>query len=179
MALLPDHQQTVWTFEDYDGLHFGRGAVLCAGDAVVWIGLPRAEGWPDSAGMAFAVRAGCAPVLRRGGAAALAADRLGRHFRHGHCPGQLPFRLIGVSSFFQSVLMACHAIPRGHTASYADLAAAAGSPGATRAVGSAMARNPIPLVIPCHRIVRRGGDVGRYGGGMEMKRWLLEREGAL
>jgi methylated-DNA-[protein]-cysteine S-methyltransferase len=66
----------------------------------------------------------------------------------------------------------------GQTATYKDLAVLAGNPGAVRAVGSAMATNPIPIVVPCHRVLRTGGALGGYGGGPEVKAWLLRLEGA-
>jgi methylated-DNA-[protein]-cysteine S-methyltransferase len=65
----------------------------------------------------------------------------------------------------------------GQTRSYAELAELAGSPRASRAVGSAMATNPIPIVVPCHRVLRTGGSLGGYGGGLEVKRYLLALEG--
>ena len=65
----------------------------------------------------------------------------------------------------------------GHTTSYAGLAALAGSPRAVRAVGTACATNPIPVVVPCHRVVRSDGSMGRYRGGEEAKHALLELEG--
>jgi methylated-DNA-[protein]-cysteine S-methyltransferase len=67
----------------------------------------------------------------------------------------------------------------GHTVSYKQLAEQAGSPKASRAIGSAMATNPIPIIVPCHRVLRTGGDLGGYGGGLDAKRWLLRHEGAL
>jgi methylated-DNA-[protein]-cysteine S-methyltransferase len=70
-------------------------------------------------------------------------------------------------------------VPFGQTISYKQLAARAGSPQASRAIGSAMATNPIPIVVPCHRVLRTGGDLGGYGGGLDAKRWLLHHEGAL
>ena len=82
------------------------------------------------------------------------------------------------SEFQQAVLHACRRIPYGKTASYADLARAAGRPGAARAAGSTMARNPMPIVIPCHRVVRADGHIGEYGaGGPEAKRAVLHAEG--
>jgi methylated-DNA-[protein]-cysteine S-methyltransferase len=71
------------------------------------------------------------------------------------------------------------AVPFGHTVSYKQLAERTGSPRASRAIGGAMATNPIPIVVPCHRVLRTGGDLGGYGGGLETKRWLLRHEGAL
>ena len=70
--------------------------------------------------------------------------------------------------------------PRGQTCTYGELAERVGAPRAARAVGSALARNPVPLLIPCHRVVRSGGDIGKYGmGGAQIKKQLLRREGAL
>ena len=70
-------------------------------------------------------------------------------------------------------------VPDGETASYAEMAIAAGSPRAYRAAGSACGSNPIPVVVPCHRVVATGGGLGGYGGGLDMKRFLLKLEGAL
>ena len=69
-------------------------------------------------------------------------------------------------------------ISYGTTASYGQVARAVGNPRAVRAVGSACARNPVPLVVPCHRVVRSDGSLGRYGGGEDAKRLLLELEAA-
>ena len=68
------------------------------------------------------------------------------------------------------------AIPTGETRSYAEIAAALGRPTATRAVGSANGRNPVWIVVPCHRVVRADGALGGYGGGLDRKQWLLEHE---
>ncbi|HJX37833.1 MAG TPA: methylated-DNA--[protein]-cysteine S-methyltransferase [Anaerolineae bacterium] len=81
------------------------------------------------------------------------------------------------SPFQWSVLMAERTIPRGFVTSYRRLAAHVGRPQAYRAVGTALARNPFPLVIPCHRTVRGDGSLGGFGGGLPMKRALLEMEG--
>jgi methylated-DNA-[protein]-cysteine S-methyltransferase len=70
-------------------------------------------------------------------------------------------------------------VPFGHVVSYKDLAERAGHPKASRAVGTAMATNPVPIVVPCHRVLRTGGALGGYGGGLDMKLHLLRLEGAL
>lgn len=82
--------------------------------------------------------------------------------------------------FHRSVLEACRRIPFGHTASYADLARAAGKPNAARAVGGAMARNPLPLVVPCHRVLRADGSIGGFSSarGVDEKIRLLRLENA-
>ena len=93
---------------------------------------------------------------------------------------ELPIELLdrqACSPFQWQVLMADRATPRGQVRTYGQLAEAVGSPGAARAVGSALARNPFPIVIPCHRAIRADGSLGGYQGGLEMKRRLLEMEG--
>ena len=81
--------------------------------------------------------------------------------------------------FQQQVWAALRRIPAGETWSYAELARAIGQPGASRAVGMANARNPVAIVIPCHRVIGSDGQLTGYAGGTERKRWLLEHEGAL
>ena len=83
-----------------------------------------------------------------------------------------------IHGFARQVLTQTARIPYGSFLTYAEVAAEAGSPRAHRAAGSALARNPIPIVIPCHRVLRSGGVVGNYGGGPEMKARLLAMEGA-
>ncbi len=81
------------------------------------------------------------------------------------------------SAFLESVLRAALSIPRGYVATYGGLAAHAGCPHGARAVGNAMATNPFPLLIPCHRVIRADLTPGVYGGGADMKRALLVQEG--
>ena len=90
---------------------------------------------------------------------------------------KLDWALVG--GFGQRVLRATSQIPYGGVLSYAEVAADAGSPRGSRAAGNALGSNPLPIVIPCHRVLRSGGALGGYGGGPERKRWLLELEGAL
>lgn len=83
------------------------------------------------------------------------------------------------SEFYVSVLTTLRELAGpGDTISYGELAAAVGHPGAARAVGSVMANNPIPIIIPCHRVLASDGTLGGYGGGLDMKRELLRLEGA-
>src|SRR6266702_706780 len=74
---------------------------------------------------------------------------------------------------------ALRAIPYGTTLSYGELARRLGDLRATRAVGAANGRNPIPIIVPCHRVVGANGALTGFGGGLDCKRWLLEHEGAL
>jgi len=75
------------------------------------------------------------------------------------------------------VLETTAAIPFGQTRSYAQVAASAGIPRAARFVGNTMARNPFPIVVPCHRVVRADGSAGLFGGGTDLKRRMLRLEG--
>lgn len=87
----------------------------------------------------------------------------------------LPLDLVG-TAFQQRVWRALREIPAGETRSYAQIAKKVGSPGAVRAVGSACGKNPVAVVVPCHRVVREDGELGGYRWGLERKKALLERE---
>ena len=83
-----------------------------------------------------------------------------------------------IASGFQKIALEELAkVPHGKTISYGELAALAGSPRAARAAGTACARNPIPIVIPCHRVLASGGGIGGFGGRIDIKRFLLRLEG--
>jgi O-6-methylguanine DNA methyltransferase len=85
---------------------------------------------------------------------------------------------LGLTAFREAVYRALLAVRPGAVVTYGELAAAAGRPRAARAVGSAMAENPIPIVVPCHRVVRSDGSLGRYGDDERWKPLLLTLEGA-
>ena len=70
-------------------------------------------------------------------------------------------------------------IPYGEVSTYKEMAAAAGSPRGARAAGNALGANPIPIVVPCHRVLHTGGGLGGYGGGLDRKEFLLKLEGAI
>ncbi len=90
----------------------------------------------------------------------------------------MPLNLEQLPDFERQVLMKTMEIPRGEVRPYAWVAAELGRPLAVRAVGNALARNPVPFVVPCHRVVRSDGRIGNYGaGGPTAKRALLEAEG--
>jgi methylated-DNA-[protein]-cysteine S-methyltransferase len=98
----------------------------------------------------------------------------------GYFAGQVrvfdvPVAAVG-TPFQQRVWAALREIPYGQTATYGELAAALGSPGASRAVGAANARNPVSIVVPCHRVVGAGGAITGYAGGLARKRALLDLE---
>ncbi len=84
---------------------------------------------------------------------------------------------MGISEFAAKVLKQTCRIPRGKVDTYSGIAARIGSARAARAVGTALANNPFPIVIPCHRVVRTDGSPGDFGGGPRMKKELLEKEG--
>jgi methylated-DNA-[protein]-cysteine S-methyltransferase len=86
--------------------------------------------------------------------------------------------LSGLTPFHRSVLDAAATVPAGEVVSYGEIARRIGRPGGSRAVGQALHRNPVPIVIPCHRVIAAGGKIGGYGGGLAIKRKLLRLEGA-
>ncbi len=110
------------------------------------------------------------------------AQALARFFEDPQAwPREIPVDLTGLTRFQQAVLEATRTIPPGQTATYGEIARWVGRPRAARAVGQALRRNPVPLLIPCHRVVGSGGHLGGYGGaeGLSVKIHLLRHEGAL
>jgi methylated-DNA-[protein]-cysteine S-methyltransferase len=105
-----------------------------------------------------------------------AARQLDEYFRHHRRAFELPFDLRLASGFRRTVVEHLSDIGYGRRESYAEVASAVGNPGAVRAVGTACARNPLPVVIPCHRVVRSDGSPGQYAGGAAAKLTLLEFE---
>jgi methylated-DNA-[protein]-cysteine S-methyltransferase len=108
-----------------------------------------------------------------------ARRELDRYFEGRLHEFDLPLDWQLTHGFYRKVLRATARIPYGQTRSYTDMAKRAGSPRAVRATGSALGSNPLPIIVPCHRVLRSGGALGGYGGGIEMKQTLLELEGAL
>lgn len=108
---------------------------------------------------------------------AAACAQLGEYAEGRRRTFELPIRLEG-TAFQRRVWDELAKIPYGQTRSYGDIAAAIGRPGASRAVGQANHQNPVAPMIPCHRVITSTGTLGGYGGGMELKRSLLEHEGA-
>ncbi len=91
----------------------------------------------------------------------------------------LPLDWSLTGGFGRRVLRQTARIPYGKVSTYREIAAAAGNPRASRAAGNALGANPIPIVVPCHRVLRTGGALGGYGGGPELKEFLLKLEGAV
>ena len=113
---------------------------------------------------------GKAPAKVRRVARELGEYLAGRRKRFGWVPAQ------GGTEFRRRVYRALSKVPYGKVVSYGELAAMAGRPGAARAVGTAMAQNKFPLLIPCHRVLAAGGKLGGFGGGMGWKKFLLALE---
>ena len=125
---------------------------------------PDASGWREDAEH---------PVLRE------TIAQLTAYFAGERVDFDLPLDLQAGTPFQQSVWDALRRIPRGGTTSYAELARRLGRPQAARAIGAAVGRNPIIIVVPCHRVLGTGGALTGYAGGLERKTALLQLEGAL
>lgn len=102
-------------------------------------------------------------------------QQLGDYFAGRRTNFSLPIKPLG-TPFQRQVWQALLAIPYGHTASYQAIARAIGQPQACRAVGGANHRNPLSIIIPCHRVIRADGRLGGYGGGLDRKKYLLDLE---
>lgn len=94
-------------------------------------------------------------------------------------PKKPAFAFESGTDFQRRVWAVLKTIPRGRTMTYAEIAREIGSVGAARAVGAAVGRNPLSILVPCHRVVGGGGSLTGFAGGLERKKWLLEHEGAL
>jgi methylated-DNA-[protein]-cysteine S-methyltransferase len=112
------------------------------------------------------------------GVLAGACEQLAQYFARTRTTFDIPLDPPG-TPFQRRVWDALRAIPYGTTLSYSELARRLGDLRATRAVGAANGRNPIPIIVPCHRVVGANGALTGFGGGLDRKRWLLEHEGAL
>jgi methylated-DNA-[protein]-cysteine S-methyltransferase len=126
--------------------------------------------------------AGSARHRQDGGTAGAIATRAAEQIA-AYLAGELrdfdvPVDLGPIEGFRRAVLEAAREIPFGQTASYREMAIAAGSPGAVRAAGTAIGANPVPLLIPCHRVIRSDGSPGLYAGGEDLKLRLLAFEAA-
>lgn len=124
---------------------------------------------PDVGSLGPAVATGSEPVL------AAAARQLEAYFDGALTSFDVPLTLDG-SRFQRTVWAALQDIPYGETISYGELARRIGQPSASRAVGLANGRNPVSIVVPCHRVIGADGSLTGYGGGMDRKRFLLALE---
>lgn len=155
----------------------GTGHVAATDRGIVCLGLPNL----DEDTFLDQLAAGVSPrVLELPGRLDGARRQLDRYFDGELHAFELDLDWGLVRSAFSSrVLHETAKLGYGETASYGEVAARAGNPRAFRAAGTALGHNPIPIIVPCHRVLRAGGILGNYGGGPEMKEWLLKHEGAL
>jgi methylated-DNA-[protein]-cysteine S-methyltransferase len=155
----------------------GTVVVGATREGLVRVGLPS----EDEGEVLAELAARISPRLLRSSRPALTQTRreLDEYFGHGRRSFgvALDWRLVG--GFRREVLRATAQIPYGRTASYRDVATSAGSPNAVRAAGTALATNPLPIVVPCHRVLRSGGGLGEYRGGPDAKARLLHLEGVV
>ena len=145
----------------------GRLCLCGDGNFLTGLFLPEHKGWggPD------------ATWERRDDSFQTVREQLDEYFGGRRQDFDLPLQLIG-TSFQQRVWKQLAAIPFGRTITYAELARRVGSPSASRAVGNANGRNPISIIIPCHRVVGTDGKLTGYAGGIAKKQWLLAWENA-
>ena len=162
-------------FERHD-TPLGTIVVGATREGLVRIGLPSED--EDEVLQQLADRV--SPRVLQASSEALTQTRrqLDEYFGHGRRRFDIPLDWRLATGFRREVLRATEAIPYGETSSYRAVATRAGSPNAVRAAGTALATNPLPIVVPCHRVLRTGGGLGQYRGGPEAKAALLSLEGA-
>ncbi|QIJ62067.1 methylated-DNA--[protein]-cysteine S-methyltransferase [Streptomyces sp. JB150] len=161
----------------------GIGPLLLAatGDGLVNVVFHATDAVRDKALERLASRLGTEPVHAPGSPLLAEAIRqVEAYFRGALRDFDLPLDWSLISGFNRQVLRELAAgVPYGSVVGYGDLADRVGQPGAAQAVGAAMGANPLPVVVPCHRVVERDGGIGGFGGGLEAKRKLLALEGVL
>jgi methylated-DNA-[protein]-cysteine S-methyltransferase len=150
------------------------GNVLVAATAA---GLVRVSYSPNETAFVTALRRMKLDVIRSAEKIKGIAAQLEAYFAGKRRTFDVPIDLRHVSPFQRSVLMAACQVPAGQVVSYREIARRIGRPQASRAVGQALGHNPIPIIIPCHRIVTSSGGLGGYTGGLEIKKKLLQIEG--
>ncbi|MDT0389658.1 MULTISPECIES: methylated-DNA--[protein]-cysteine S-methyltransferase [Streptomyces] len=173
-----DGQRVVWTV-----VGTGIGPLLLAAtkDGLVNVVFHATDAVRDRAVERLASRFGTEPVEAPD--SPLLAEAIGQveaYFAGERRAFDLPLDWSLISGFNRQVLRAlADGVPYGSVVGYGDLAGRVGQPGAAQAVGMAMGANPLPVVVPCHRVVESGGGIGGFGGGLETKRKLLALEGVL
>jgi len=153
----------------------GRIGIAATKEGVVRIELnaPRAEAFKEKLRKEF-----CGFALSGKGRV---LDRAEKEIKEYLAGGRKSFTVpvvVSETSFRKKVYSAVRKIPYGKTESYRRVAVSIGSPGASRAVGTALKFNPVPLIIPCHRVIASNGSLGGFSGGLELKKKLLALEGA-
>ncbi|MFD7461594.1 MULTISPECIES: methylated-DNA--[protein]-cysteine S-methyltransferase [unclassified Streptomyces] len=171
-------QQVVWTVV---GTDIGPLLLAATRDGLVNVVFHAADAVRDRALDRLAARLGTEPVEAPGSPLLAEAIRQVEDYLTGaRHDFDLPLDWSLISGFNRQVLRELAlGVPYGTVVGYGDLADRVGQPGAAQAVGAAMGANPLPVVVPCHRVVERDGGIGGFGGGLETKRKLLALEGVL
>ncbi|CAL9612936.1 methylated-DNA--[protein]-cysteine S-methyltransferase [Streptomyces sp. NPDC052610] len=171
-------QQVVWTVV---GTDIGPLLLAATRDGLVNVVFHATDAVRDRALDRLAARLGTEPVEAPGSPLLAEAIRQVEDYLTGaRHDFDLPLDWSLISGFNRQVLRELAlGVPYGTVVGYGDLADRVGQPGAAQAVGAAMGANPLPVVVPCHRVVERDGGIGGFGGGLETKRKLLALEGVL
>ena len=170
--------QVVWTVV---GTGIGPLLLAATADGLVNVVFHATEAVRGAALARLASRLGAEPVEAPGSPLLAEAIRqVGSYFAGERRDFELPLDWSLISGFNRQVLRElASGVPYGTVVGYGDLADRVGQPGAAQAVGAAMGANPLPVVVPCHRVVESDGGLGGFGGGLETKRTLLALEGVL
>ncbi|MEU8929456.1 methylated-DNA--[protein]-cysteine S-methyltransferase [Streptomyces sp. NPDC048409] len=173
-----DGQRVVWTVM---GTDIGPLLLAATRDGLVTVVFHATEAVRERALERLAARLGAEPVEdATAPVLAEAIRQLRAYFAGDRHDFELPLDWSLISGFNRQVLRELAAgVPYGSVVGYGDLAGRVGQPGGAQAVGAAMGANPLPLVVPCHRVVESDGGIGGFGGGLETKRKLLALEGVL
>ncbi|MEV0181414.1 methylated-DNA--[protein]-cysteine S-methyltransferase [Streptomyces sp. NPDC050625] len=171
-------QQVVWTVV---GTAIGPLLLAATRDGLVNVVFHATDAVRDRALERLAARLGTEPVEAPGSPLLAEAIRqVEAYFAGERHTFELPLDWSLISGFNRQVLRElASGVPYGSVVGYGDLAGRVGQPGAAQAVGAAMGANPLPVVVPCHRVVESDGGIGGFGGGLETKRKLLALEGVL
>ncbi|MDG9710093.1 methylated-DNA--[protein]-cysteine S-methyltransferase [Streptomyces sp. DH10] len=171
-------QRVVWGVVDSD---IGPLLLAATREGLVSVVFHATDAVRDRAVERLASRLGTEPVHAPGSPLLTEAIRqLEAYFTGERRDFDLPLDWSLISGFNREVLRElASGVPYGTVVGYGDLAGRVGQPGAAQAVGMAMGANPLPVVVPCHRVVESGGGIGGFGGGLETKRKLLALEGVL
>jgi methylated-DNA-[protein]-cysteine S-methyltransferase len=173
-----NEQQVVWAVVDSD---IGPLLLAATAEGLVSVGFHATDAVRDKALDRLASRFGTEPVeAPESPLLAEAIRQMAAYFAGGRKDFELPLDWSLISGFNRQVLRElASGVPFGSVVGYGDLARRVGQPGAAQAVGMAMGANPLPVVVPCHRVVESDGGIGGFGGGLETKRKLLALEGVL
>ncbi|MFF8658724.1 methylated-DNA--[protein]-cysteine S-methyltransferase [Streptomyces huasconensis] len=174
----PERRQAVWAVVDSD---IGPLLLAATGTGLVTVAFHATDDVRDATVDRLGSRLGAEPV-RAPGSPLLAEPirQLAAYFAGERRAFELPLDWSLISGFNRQVLRElASGVPFGTVVGYGDLARRVGQPGAAQAVGIAMGANPLPVVVPCHRVVESDGGIGGFGGGLETKRQLLALEGVL